>query len=118
MSLEELLAKCESEFEKEVLREIHRRGLPLPDDAQVTIFEGDNPIASADFFYRPKILVFVDGSPHFLDYVKAADETKRKRLKAKGYRIVPIEAGKVNERLQTLSEVLGVAQVLEWSRKK
>ncbi len=46
--------------------------------------------AIADFFYAPGILVFVDGSPHYKDYIAAADDGKRKRLKAKGYQIVAI----------------------------
>jgi hypothetical protein len=32
----------------------------------------------------------VDGSPHYRDHVETADESKRRRLKAKGYRIVAI----------------------------
>jgi hypothetical protein len=89
-TLEELEAQCQSSFERQVLHTIHRRGLPLPDAAQKTLYDGDEPIAVADFFYAPRILVLVDGSPHYRDYVAAADDTKRKRLKAKGYRIVAI----------------------------
>ena len=57
---------------------------------QKTIYEEDEPIAIADFFYEPRVLVFVDGSPHYRDYVETADESKRRRLKAKGYRIVAV----------------------------
>ena len=83
-------------------------GLPLPDKTQATLYDGAEPIASADFLYLPKTVVFVDGSVHYHDYVKAGDETKRKRLKAKGYRIVAVEAGKVEQGLQMLAAVLGV----------
>ena len=105
-TFEELEAQCQSDFEREVLAAIRDRGLPLPDEAQKTIYEGDEPIATADFFYEPRILVFVDGSPHYRDYIAAADDTKRRRLKAKGYRIVAIrdiEAG-----LEELSARLGI----------
>ena len=50
-----------------MLREIQQRGLPLPDAAQKVIYDGDVPVASADFFYKPHTLVFVDGSPHYRD---------------------------------------------------
>lgn len=106
-SLEELEAQCGSDFERQVLRAIHERGLPLPDAAQHTLYDGDEPIAVADFFYAPRILVFVDGSPHYRDYVAAADETKRRRLKAKGYRIVAIRADDVEGGLDDLAGRLG-----------
>lgn len=89
-TLEQLEAQCQSDFEREVLHAIANAGLPLPDEAQKTIYEEDEPIAIADFYYEPRVLVFVDGSPHYRDYVEAADESKRRRLKAKGYRIVAI----------------------------
>ncbi|GAB4543589.1 MAG: hypothetical protein Kow0063_36900 [Anaerolineae bacterium] len=105
--LEALEAGCGSDFERQVLRAIHERGLPLPDAAQHTLYDGDEPIAVADFFYAPKILVFVDGSPHYRDYVAAADETKRRRLKARGYRIVAIRADDVEGGLDDLAGRLG-----------
>ena len=102
-SLEDLEAQCQSDFERQVLRAIHERGLPLPDAAQKTLYDGDEPIAIADFYYEPKIVVFVDGSPHFRDYVAAADDAKRRRLKAKGYRVVAIRAGDVEGGLDDLA---------------
>ncbi len=102
-SLEELEAQCQSDFERQVLHAIHERGLPLPDAAQHTLYDGDEPIASADFYYEPKIVVFVDGSPHYRDYVAAADDTKRRRLKARGYRIVAIRADDVDGGLNELA---------------
>lgn len=85
-----LEAQCQSDLERQVLRSIRLRGLPLPDEAQKTLYDGDAPIAIADFFYAPRIAVFVDGSPHHQDYVRAADDWKRRRLRARGYRIVVI----------------------------
>jgi len=107
-SFEELEAQCQSDFEREVLTVIRDQGLPLPDEAQRMICDGDEPIAIADFFYAPRILVFVDGSPHYQDYVQAADERKRRRLKALGYRILAITGDGLEEALTRLREWLGV----------
>lgn len=90
--LEALLEQCQSGFEKEVLRAIHERDLPLPDEAQKTLYDGDAPIAQADFYYEPKIPVFVDGSPHYKDYIQAADERKRRNLDRLGYRVTVIHS--------------------------
>ncbi len=89
---EELVEQCQSALEREVLRAIRDRGLPLPDAAQETIYDGDAPLAIADFYYEPRILVFVDGSPHHRDYVQAADRRQRQRLKGLGYRVVVVKA--------------------------
>jgi hypothetical protein len=89
---EELAEQCESDLERQVLKGICDRGLPLPDKAQRTIYDGDVPLAIADFFYGPKIVVFVDGSPHHRDYVQEDDRRKRMRLKGLGYRVVVVKA--------------------------
>ena len=86
-----LLAQCESDLERAVLRAIRQRGLPLPDAAQKALYEGDEPIAIADFFYEPSVPVFVDGSPHYRTYVQEADRRKRLRLKRR-YRVTVIRA--------------------------
>jgi len=98
-----LEAQCQSDLERQVLRAIRERGLRLPDEAQKTIYGGDEPIASADFFYTPRMLVFVDGSPHHRDYVQAADERKRRRLKALGYRVVVVKGGEPEAGLNDLA---------------
>jgi very-short-patch-repair endonuclease len=107
-SFNELEAQCQSDLERQVLVAIRDRGLPLPDEAQKTIYDGDAPIATADFFYAPRILVFVDGSPHYRDYVAAADQRKRSRLKALGYRILAIAGDGLEEALARLEEWLGL----------
>jgi very-short-patch-repair endonuclease len=106
-----LAAQCQSALERQVLVAIRQRGLPLPASAQETLYDGDEPIAIADFFYEPKIVVFVDGSPHYRDYVAAADATKRRRLKAKGYRILAIVGDQSEESLDTLAQWLGLVAV-------
>jgi very-short-patch-repair endonuclease len=49
----------------------------------------------------------VAGSPHYRDYVAAADATKRKRLKARGYRVLAIAGDQLEEGLDTLAQWLG-----------
>lgn len=90
-TLDELLNKCQSNFERNVFFEIQKRNINLPDEAQKIISDKDIPIASADFFYKPDIVVFVDGSPHEKDYVQKADDEKRRKLKALGYRVISIK---------------------------
>jgi very-short-patch-repair endonuclease len=86
-SFDDLLSSCQSDFEKKVLARIKDRNVSLPAESQKTIVIDGKPVASADFFYPPKLIVFVDGSPHHKDYVQAADDSKRRLLKSKGYRI-------------------------------
>jgi hypothetical protein len=102
-----LAAQCQSSLEREVLGAIRDRGLPLPDEAQRTLYDGDEPIAIADFYYEPRIVVFVDGSPHYRDYVQAADDWKRRRLKALGYRITVIQGDALEAGLDELAEKVG-----------
>ncbi len=101
-----LHAQCQSDLERTVLQAIRDRGLPLPDQAQVTLRDKEGvPVASADFYYeRGRIVVFVDGSPHYLDYVQSADAHKRQRLKALGYRVVVIDAAAIEKGLHELAE--------------
>ncbi len=98
-----LVMQCQSDLEREVLQTIRERGLPLPDVAQKTLYDGDEPLAIADFFYEPRIVVFVDGSPHHRDYVREADQRKRRRLKALGYRVVVVRAGESEAGLAELA---------------
>jgi very-short-patch-repair endonuclease len=103
-----LYEASQSSFERRVLEEIRKRGLPLPTDAQRTLYDkGGVPIASADFFYATRQLVmFVDGPPHGKDYVASADEKKRKKLKALGYRVLAIRHDHMHEDLSTLKSRL------------
>jgi len=59
---------------------------------QARRFETQNALRQiADFFYEPRIVVFVDGSPHHRDYVQEADRRKRNRLKGLGYRVTVVK---------------------------
>jgi hypothetical protein len=105
-----LEARCQSDLERRVVHAIHGRGLPLPDTAQETLYDHDGgPLAVADFYYqRGRVAVFVDGSPHHRDYVQEADERKRQRLKALGYRVVVVRADESDAGLDDLAARLGV----------
>ena len=64
--------------------------------------------AVADFAYkREQVVVFVDGSPHHRDYVQAADEHKRRRLKALPYRVVVVQAVDPETGLNELAARIG-----------
>ena len=69
--------------------------------------DGNEPIITSAFFYTQWLLVFVDGSPHYKEYVQAADERKRHRLRALGYRILAITPEGIDERLEELAGRLG-----------
>ena len=100
--LEQLLAKCQSELERHVLQAIIDAGFPLPASAQETIYEPNGgPLAIADFYYDPKIVVFVDGSPHYMDYVQVADERKRRRLAGLGYRVQVIRGSSMQSDIES-----------------
>jgi superfamily II DNA/RNA helicase/ribosomal protein L37AE/L43A len=102
--LQKLMGKCESDFEKQVLQKIADEYLPLPDEAQKTIYDKDIPIAEADFFYKPNIIIFVDGAPHRKQHIKDVDHQKRNRLKQIGYRIQPILT--VEETVDKIKKIL------------
>jgi superfamily II DNA or RNA helicase/very-short-patch-repair endonuclease/ribosomal protein L37AE/L43A len=105
---QELLEKCDSHLEKDMLREMRDRKIRLPDEAQKVIYGNEgNPIVSADFYYEPKIVVFVDGSHHHLDYVQAGDEKKRRKLRSLGYRMVVIKGEDIEEGLTELVKRIG-----------
>ncbi len=102
-----LLSRCQSDFERSVLHDISKRGLPLPNECQKTIFDKDEPIAQADFFYSiKKIIVFVDGSPHRISYIHQMDEVKRNRLKSMSYIIYSIRGENMDVDLDDLESAL------------
>lgn len=92
-TFEALLDACDSSLEQAVLEAIRDGGHTLPDEAQYTVYDGDEPVARPDFFYDQPgtpIAVFVDGPDHEKDYVQDDDETKRNRLRALGYRVISV----------------------------
>ena len=106
--IETLLTACQSNLEKRVLQAIAEREYPLPDAAQKPIYKEEEPIAQADFFYEPKLVVFVDGPPHEKVSVKESDKRKRKELKRLGYRILVITPKNFDEKIAVLGRRLGL----------
>jgi len=106
---DDLISKCDptSPGERVFLERLREKNIRLPDEAQKTIYNSENvPIAISDFFYTPKLIVFVDGSVHDLDYVQDADNRKRTTLKALGYRVVAINSDSMDEGLADLKSKL------------
>lgn len=102
-----LMEQSEHESEKQVLNAIKDHQIRLPDEAQKLIYDNNgNPLASADFFYSPKLIVFVDGSVHHQDYVRIGDERKRNALRALGYRVVVIKTDEIEPGLEELKSKL------------
>ena len=63
--LQTMLDACQSELERQVLRAIVETAMRLPDQAQRTVYDQNGaPVTIAYFFYEPRLIVFVDGSPH------------------------------------------------------
>jgi hypothetical protein len=106
---EDLVDDAVRSLEPEVLTRIRRLGLPAPDELHKTIHVNGEPIAEADLFYEPKVVVFIDGPDHDKDYVGAADEAKRRKLKARGYQVVVIHHAAVDHGVKELAERLNVA---------
>ena len=98
-----LLARCQTELERRVLHAIRDAGLPLPTEAQRLIEADGAPIASADFYY-PRTVVFVDGSPHHLDWVVRDDAEKRAKLRRLGLRVIVIRGESLDADLAGLRE--------------
>ncbi len=107
---DELLELCKSSFEKNVLEAMRRRKLRLPTDAQKTIYNGDESVAQADFYYdNDRLIVFVDGPDHGKDYVNESDKEKRERLDGLGYRVFVVRYDEnLDERLDSLAKYLGM----------
>lgn len=94
---QDLRSACESNLERDVLEQVREEGYPLPDEAQKTIYDGEEPVVEADFFYesagRPQpIVVFVDGPDHQKEHVQADDEEKRQRLLQMNYRYLSVSS--------------------------
>jgi len=109
---DELSKRCESLLERSVLDAIKSRKLPLPTEAQKTLYEGDAPIAQADFYYEEdRLAVFVDGPDHDKDYVKDSDKKKRQKLDELGYRVFVVRFDEdQNEKMDALAEHLGISE--------
>jgi very-short-patch-repair endonuclease len=74
-----------SSTEEKFLDFLYQKGLRLPDEAQPKI---DDMFVRPDFFYKPNIFVFCDGTPHDHPDVAKDDHEKRTALKNSGYQVL------------------------------
>lgn len=74
-----------SSTEETFLNYLHKHGLQLPDSAQKSV---DGIYTKPDFFYKPDVWVFCDGTPHDDSAVQADDAAKRAAIKAKGHEVI------------------------------
>jgi superfamily II DNA/RNA helicase len=96
-SLKSMASK--NSFEPLFLDILWENKIELPDKAQHTLVLNNEPFLAveADFSYRDKLFVFVDGAPHLKENVKKDDETKRNELKLQGFHVLEIECLEPNE---------------------
>jgi len=74
-----------SSTEEKFLKYLYKKGIRLPDEAQPGI---PDMFVRPDFFYKPNICVFCDGTPHDDPSVKEDDNLKRSTLKEAGYQVI------------------------------
>lgn len=70
-----------SSTELKFLTYLYENGLRLPDAAQKRV---KGIFVQPDFYYKPRIWIFCDGTPHDSPAVQADDESKRQAIMARG----------------------------------
>jgi len=83
-------AMCEamdnnSSTERKFLDFLYKNNLRLPDAAQKQV---DEMFVQPDFFFKPNVHVFCDGTPHDRADIKEDDEIKRQQLISLGYQVI------------------------------
>lgn len=119
---QKLRSICESSLELDVLERVKEEGYALPDAAQKTIYDGEESVAEADFFYEPvgrpqSIIMFVDGPDYQKAHVQADDEEKHQKLLQMNYRYLTISSRmrsqRSGNRFRTLPAKPGVVNCLQ-----
>jgi len=94
-------------LEKEVLIKLKELKARIPSAVHRVIAKDGEPVAEADFYYDPKICVFIDGPDHDKDYVKVDDEKKRMKLKKLGYKVLSVHHSDIGKGITDLMNSLG-----------
>ena len=95
-----------SSLEREILVKLKAMKVRMPEQVHKIIFKDDEPIAEADFYFNPKICVFVDGPDHDKEHVVLDDERKRSKLKKLGYRVITVTHKDIHKNIEELADVL------------
>ncbi|WP_448520912.1 hypothetical protein [Schleiferia thermophila] len=74
-----------SSTEEKFLKFLYKKGIRLPDEAQPKV---NKMFVRPDFFYKPNIYIFCDGTPHDDPEVRKHDMAKRAALKNAGYQVL------------------------------
>ena len=74
-----------SSTEDKFLKFLFNSKLKLPDVAQPKV---DDMYVRPDFYYKPNIMIFCDGTPHDNESIKMDDLAKRSALKSAGYQVL------------------------------
>ncbi len=74
-----------SSTEESFLKYLYANNIKLPDEAQQNI---PNMYVRPDFFYKPNVCIFCDGTPHDEGNIIKDDNEKRSALKNAGYQVL------------------------------
>jgi very-short-patch-repair endonuclease len=100
------LTDSRSELERKLLRIIYETRRELPDEAQKALLDSQS---IPDFYYSGvHACVFCDGSVHDEPAQRAKDETARRELRERGYRVIVIRYDEnIEERIAAFEDVFG-----------
>jgi len=94
-----------SQLEKRLLEYLYQYGHKLPDECQYGLPE---PRCVVDFFYKPNVCVFCDGSVHDALYQQKRDQEIRSALQVRGLRVIAIRYDSdLQEQIAKYPEVFG-----------